>query len=94
MAHTAWTVNYPVDPSAPSTQLESKALVTLVTLEGALADHPVDAWDYEVDGEPVKGHEDFQARLAEAMTIFPGQFVARAGGIVVQSVGTELRSAG
>ncbi|MEW2134638.1 hypothetical protein [Streptomyces sp. NPDC005435] len=91
MAHTIWTVAYPGDPSASPAAFGGKVIGTL---EGALADHPVDAWDYEVDGKLVRGHENFRARLAEATTIFPGQFVARAGGIVVQSVGTELRSAG
>ena len=83
MAHTNWAVEYPVDPSASPTPIGAKLLGNL---QAALVDAPVDEWAFEVDGEPVGGYQEFHKRLDAAASIREGEFVARAGGIVVRSI--------
>ncbi|MFF5303499.1 hypothetical protein ACFY5F_29500 [Streptomyces sp. NPDC013161] len=82
MEHTNWAVEYPVDPSASPTPLGGKIVGSL---QAALIDAPLDEWAYEVDGEPVADHQEFQKRLDAAASIREGQFTARANGILVQS---------
>ncbi|CCK32886.1 hypothetical protein BN159_p5 (plasmid) [Streptomyces davaonensis JCM 4913] len=82
MAHTRWSVEYPVDPSASPTPIGAKLLTNL---QAALIDAPVEEWAYEVDGEPVEDFQEFQKRLAAAASVRAGEFVARVNGIVVSS---------
>lgn len=82
MAHTRWSVEYPVDPSASPTPFGAKLVSNL---QAALIDAPVDEWAYEVDGEPVEDFQEFQKRLDAAASVRAGEFVARVNGIVVSS---------
>ncbi|MGW2683618.1 hypothetical protein ACWC6I_10750 [Streptomyces sp. NPDC001414] len=82
MAHTRWSVEYPVDPSASPTPIGAKLLTNL---QAALIDAPVDEWAYEVDGEPVEDFQEFQKRLDTTANVRAGEFVARVNGIVVSS---------
>ncbi|MEU1520436.1 hypothetical protein ABZ490_51505 [Streptomyces sp. NPDC005811] len=82
MAHTRWSVEYPVDPSASPTPLGAKLVSNL---QAALIDASVEEWAYEVDGEPVDDFQEFQKRLDATTSVRAGEFVARVNGIVVSS---------
>lgn len=87
MVNPNWAVEYPVDPSAVSAGGRLPVGVKVLSgLQAALNDAPVEEWAFEVDGEAVDGYAQFQERLAAAVSVREGEFIARARGIVVRSV--------
>ncbi|MFF6961695.1 MULTISPECIES: hypothetical protein [unclassified Streptomyces] len=57
MAHTNWSVEYPVDPAASLTGPIPVGAKLLSSLTAALSEAPLDQWAFEIDGEPVDGYQ-------------------------------------
>jgi hypothetical protein len=78
MADTNWSVTYSDVRSAAANR-------QVAGLAAAMNEEPVTDWSFEVRGEPVADIVEFHRLLDKAEPIAPGEFVARANGVVIAS---------
>lgn len=86
MAINNWSVTYTSARAIPGSgdrvPVGSKVVNSLAA---AMNEEPVTDWVFEVRGEGVDGIVEFQRLVNEAGSASPGEFVARANGVVIAS---------
>ena len=87
MATNPWSVtNTKLDISiGPNTPIPVGVKI-VSSLDAAMTGPEASTWAFEVGGEPVATLAEFRKLYAEAPTAEPGEFVARSGNLLVESV--------